>query len=40
MTIEFEPDQEFTVIYVACRWIGTRGDYGPWTEIHKTIVMR
>jgi hypothetical protein len=38
--MQFGPEQEFEVLYIACRWIGTRGAYGPWSEIHKVIIVR
>jgi hypothetical protein len=33
-------DDEFKIAYLAFRWIGTRGDYGPWSSIHKISVAR
>jgi predicted nucleic-acid-binding Zn-ribbon protein len=40
MRLQFEFDDEFKVLYLAFRWIGTRGDYGPWTDIHKITIAR
>jgi hypothetical protein len=40
MRIQFGYDDEFKLLYLAFRWIGTRGDYGPWSEIKKTIIIR
>jgi hypothetical protein len=39
-SIRFAPSNEFEVLYVAFRWIGTRGDFGPWSEIYKVIIVR
>jgi hypothetical protein len=38
--VQFGPEQEFEALYIACRWIGTRGAYGPWSEIIKVIIVR
>jgi hypothetical protein len=38
--IQFEPKDEFQVVYLAFRWIGTRGDYGQWSEIRKMVIVR
>jgi hypothetical protein len=40
MVLQFEPEKEFEPLYIAFRWIGTRGDYGPWSEIYKTVILR
>ena len=40
LRIRFEFDDEFKIVYLAFRWIGTRGDYGPWSEIHKVAIAR
>jgi hypothetical protein len=40
MHLQFEFADEFKILYLAFRWIGTRGDYGPWTDIHKIAIAR
>jgi hypothetical protein len=40
MRIAFEPEQEFQMLYIAIRYIGTRGDYGPWSQIYKFVITR
>jgi hypothetical protein len=40
MRIPFDFEQEDQVVYLVVRWIGTRGVYGPWSEIHKVIILR
>jgi hypothetical protein len=38
--LKFTPHDEYKFVYFACRWVGTRGDYGIWSEIHKKIIIR
>ena len=38
--IQFGFDEELKILYLVFRWIGTRGDYGPWSEIHKISIAR
>jgi hypothetical protein len=38
--IRFDFADEFKTIYIAFRWVGNRGDYGPWSEIHKVVIAR
>jgi hypothetical protein len=40
MRIPFDFEQEDQVVYFVFRWVGTRGAYGPWSEIHKVIILR
>jgi hypothetical protein len=40
MHIQFEPDKEMEILYLVFRWVGTRGDYGPWSEIYKISISR
>jgi hypothetical protein len=38
--MQFNFEDENKVVYLAFRWIGTRGDYGIWSEIHKKTIIR
>jgi hypothetical protein len=38
--LQFDFDDELKIIYLAFRWVGTRGDFGIWSEIYKTAVVR
>jgi hypothetical protein len=38
--VQFSSDDEFKMLYIAFRWIGTKGDYGPCTRIYKVVVAR
>jgi hypothetical protein len=40
LRIQFDFADEFQMLYIAFRWTGTRGDYGPWSEIHKIVIAR
>ena len=40
LRVRFEFDDEFKIVYLAFRWIGTRGDHGPWSEIYKVAIAR
>jgi hypothetical protein len=40
MRLQFDFADEFTILYLAFRWVGTRGDYGPWSDIHKIAIAR
>ena len=40
MSLRFDPKQEFQIVYFLFRWIGTRGHYGPWSEVYKTMITR
>ncbi|MDR2469422.1 MAG: hypothetical protein LBD27_02940 [Tannerella sp.] len=40
LRIRFEFDDEFKIVYLAFRWISTRRDYGPWSEIYKVGIAR
>jgi hypothetical protein len=37
-TFPFEYDQRGQTVYFALRWENTRGEKGPWSEIHSTII--
>jgi hypothetical protein len=38
--MQFNSRNDFEIIYLAFRWLGTRGDYGPWSEIYKIVITR
>jgi hypothetical protein len=40
MRLQFEFEQMFQLAYIAFRWVGTRGVYGPWSDIHKVSIAR
>lgn len=40
LRLQFAFDDAYRMLYLAFRWIGTRGDYGPWSEIHKVSIAR
>jgi hypothetical protein len=40
MRIPFDVDGDFEILYIAFRWIGTRGDFGPWSEIYRVVIVR
>jgi hypothetical protein len=40
MRLQFEFGNEMEVLYIVFRWIGTRGDYSPWSEIYKIVIAR
>jgi hypothetical protein len=40
MRIQFDFGDEFKMVYIVFRWVGNRGDYGPWSEIHKVVIAR
>jgi hypothetical protein len=40
LRLQFDFADEFKLVYLAFRWVGTRGDHGPWTDIHKVNVSR
>ncbi|MDR2469939.1 MAG: hypothetical protein LBD27_05600 [Tannerella sp.] len=40
LRIKFTFDDEFKIVYLAFRWVGTRGDYGPWSGIYKIGISR
>jgi hypothetical protein len=37
-TFSFENDQRGKTLYFALRWENTRGEKGPWSEIHSAII--
>jgi hypothetical protein len=40
LRIQFEFGQELQVVYLVFRWVGTRGSYGPWSEIYRIAIAR
>jgi hypothetical protein len=38
--LQFQFDDELKPVYLAFRWVGTRGDFSPWTQIYKLAVVR
>jgi hypothetical protein len=38
--LQFGFEDEFKFVYLVFRWVGTRGDYGPWSEIYKVVIAR
>jgi hypothetical protein len=38
--LRFDPKDDGETLYLVFRWVGTRGDYGPWSDIHKVIIIR
>jgi hypothetical protein len=40
MRMQFPFEQMFQRAYIAFRWVGTRGAYGPWTEIYTVPIAR
>jgi hypothetical protein len=38
--IAFKFTDEFQIVYLAFRWVGTRGDYGPWSDIYKINIAK
>jgi hypothetical protein len=38
--LQFGPENEFEVVYLGFRWVGTRGDYGPWSQVYKVVIAR
>jgi hypothetical protein len=40
MRIQFNFEDEFKMLYIVFRWVGNRGDYGPWSEVHKVVIAR
>ncbi|MDR3235686.1 MAG: hypothetical protein LBT48_03035 [Prevotellaceae bacterium] len=40
LRLQFEFEDQMKVLYLAFRWVGTRGDYGSWTGIFKINVTR
>jgi hypothetical protein len=38
--LQFGFEDEFKIVYLVFRWVGTRGDYGPWSAIYKVVIAR
>jgi len=39
-TITFVPDDHGKTLWIAARYVGTRGDYSPWTEPYSVLIIR
>jgi hypothetical protein len=37
-TLSFEHNQRGQTVYFALRWVNTRGEKGPWSNIHSAII--
>jgi len=37
--IKFTSDDELKPVYLAFRWVGTRGDFSPWTQIYRLAIL-
>jgi hypothetical protein len=35
---DFDPEDVGKVVYFALRWINTRGQAGPWSQIYNAVV--
>lgn len=40
LRLQFEMEDRFKKVYLAFRWLGTRGDYGPWSDLYKVNVSQ
>jgi hypothetical protein len=40
MRLRFDAPDELQVLYLAFRWIGTHGEYGPWSKIYRISIAR
>jgi hypothetical protein len=40
MRIQFDFDSNRQILYLVFRWVGTRGNYGPWSEIYQVVIVR
>jgi hypothetical protein len=38
LKLRFDSPDQFKILYLAFRWIGTRGDFGPWSKIYKISI--
>jgi hypothetical protein len=38
--LQFTPADENKIVYLAFRWLGTRGDYGIWSTIYEKTIIR
>jgi hypothetical protein len=38
--LQFDFEDELKIVYLVFRWVGTRGDYGPWSEIYRVVIVR
>jgi hypothetical protein len=38
--LQFGFEDELKIVYLVFRWVGTRGDYGPWSEIYRIVIAR
>jgi hypothetical protein len=37
--LQFAEGSAYKFVYLAFRWIGTRGEYGPWTHIYRVMII-
>jgi hypothetical protein len=40
MKLKFDPRDYCETLYIVFRWVGTRCNKGPWSEIHEVIIIR
>ncbi|MDR1102344.1 MAG: hypothetical protein LBL42_01170 [Tannerella sp.] len=40
LRLQFELNDDMKVVYLILRWVGTRGDYGPWSKMYRIIITR
>jgi hypothetical protein len=40
MRLQFGFNDYMKTVYLVFRWIGTRGDFGPWSEIYEVSIAR
>jgi hypothetical protein len=39
IVLQFAEGDAYKFVYLAFRWIGTRGGYGPWTQIYRIMII-
>ncbi|MDR1102343.1 MAG: hypothetical protein LBL42_01165 [Tannerella sp.] len=40
MRLPMKPGGNVKVLHIAFRWIGTRGDFGPWSKIYRVTLLK
>jgi hypothetical protein len=40
MRISFDDDGDYETLYIAFRWVGMRGDAGPWSDIYRVGIAQ
>jgi hypothetical protein len=40
LRIPFDPAHTNELLHIVFRWVGTRGDFGPWSQIHTAVITR